>query len=219
MSYEARDYTHLLGNLPGFSDEQLKAHFELYRGYVKSTNEINDRLENSDRKSTGYAFGAYSELKRRLPVAYNGMWLHELYFDNLKADVDEDGGFREAVQKQWSSVKDWKEGVFATAKTGPGWVITALEQTTHELHTCFIAEHHIGWVANHTPIMVLDMWEHAYMIDFGIDKGAYLKSFMENLNWEILDRRFKAAIGDSRKNVNDSSRNLNYVHAAGGGIG
>lgn len=74
-------------------------------------------------------------------------------------------------------------------------------------------------MANHTPIMVLDMWEHAYMIDFGIEKTAYLNAFMENLNWEILDRRYRAAAAEVHKNVSDAPRNLNYVHAAGGGIG
>lgn len=219
MSYEARDFSHLLGNLPGFSDEQLKAHFELYRGYVKSTNEIVDRLENSERESSGYAFGSYSELKRRFPVAYNGMWLHELYFDNLKPDVEVDGAFREAVARQWSSLKDWKAGVAATAKAGPGWVITAMEQGTQELRNLFVAEHHIGLPANHQPLMVLDMWEHAFMIDYGIDKEAYLASFFENLNWEILDRRLQVVKGRSENRVSDAPKSLSYVHAAGGGIG
>ncbi len=185
-------YDHLLHGT-AFSTAQLQAHFTLYAGYVKKLNEILARLGDADRASANYAFGEYSELKRREPVAYNGTVLHELYFDALgrKGQTCPDGVVKQQITQSYGTWDHWVTDMKAAASSGHGWVLTVFDPVEKRLKTNLVqSEHHVGLFAN-TPILIaLDVWEHAYTIQFGIKKADYLAAFFDSLDWGVIRQRF-----------------------------
>ncbi len=194
MAKEIRSFKHLLGHLEGISDAQLEAHFGLYEGYVKKLNEIEEKLEKTDKSLTNYSFGEYAELKRRYSVPYMGTYLHELYFDNLIAGGSPNGTFEELAKASFGSLDGWKADVKATGLAVPGWVVTCLETTTGRLKNLQIMEHHTGFVVNHIPVLVLDTWEHAFFLDHKANRGAYIDVFFKNINWNIVHDRLNKAL-------------------------
>jgi Fe-Mn family superoxide dismutase len=195
MERQARDYSHLLGRLTGISDVTLQAHFGLYEGYVKALNHVERELKVADRGSPNYSYDGFSELKRRLAVPFNGMALHELYFDNLgaTADAGPDGAFERLVSKSFGSFDAWLADTKATGAATNGWVVSALDLSTGRLHNVMLQEHHVGWPVRHIPLLVLDTWEHAFYKDFGSKRAAYIDAFFKNLNWGIVLSRLTAA--------------------------
>ncbi len=189
---QPRNYEHLLQGT-AFSKPQLKAHFKLYEGYVKKLNEILHRLKNADRSAANYSFGSYSELKRREPVAYNGMVLHELYFDALgrKGATCPDAAVKEKLAQSYGSWNDWLKDMKAAASSCHGWALVVFDPVEKKLKTDVVSsEHHVGLFANNPILIALDLWEHAYNIQFGIDKPEYLAAYFESLEWEVIRGRF-----------------------------
>lgn len=189
---ETRDFSDIKGN--GIvSDELLDAHFGLYEGYVDSLNKIADELETADREKNGYAYGEFSELKRRLAVPYNGAVLHELYFEEFdKKDRKSKptGQLEKLINERWSSLDKYLEDVKATAlATGNGWVVTVYDPIWERLENFMVTEHHIGYPVNCIPIMVLDIWEHAFAFDYKTARDDYVQKFLENMNYRILEER------------------------------
>ena len=193
MAYEPKSYEHLKGSLKGLSDSQLEQHFTLYKGYVAKLNEIEAKLAEADNSKANYSFNEYSELKRREAVAFNGSFLHELYFENLgpcdsiapelQAALDAQGG----TQKILADLK-------AAALCGPGWALLTRNRRDGKLHTYFIAEHHLGLPIEQDLLIVLDSWEHAFMVDYGIKRPDYLDAFMQNIKWGEVSKRFMRAV-------------------------
>lgn len=212
MTRKARDYTHLLGRLNGISDVTLKAHFELYEGYVKALNGIEEKLKGADRDEANYSYGEFSELKRRMAVPFNGMALHELYFDNLgkTADAGPDGAFEQLATRCFGSFDAWLEDAKGTALGTNGWMITALDLTTGRLDNLLLSEHHVGWTLRHLPVLVLDTWEHAFYKDFGTKRKDYVDCFFDNLNWGVCLARLEAA---SRLAATGEGRASHVTHA------
>jgi Fe-Mn family superoxide dismutase len=193
MGYEAKNYDHLKGGaVKGLSDGQLDQHFTLYKGYVAKLNEIEEKLAAADNTKPNYSFNEYSELKRREAVAFNGSFLHELYFENLGADEQispELGKALDAAGGKDKVLADLK----ATAMGGPGWALLTRNRRDGKLHTYFVAEHHLGLPIEQELLVVLDSWEHAFMIDFGIKRPDYLTAFLANIKWSEVSKRFAAA--------------------------
>lgn len=193
MSYEAKSYDHLKGGaLQGLSDSQLDQHFTLYKGYVAKLNEIEEKLATIDNTKPNYSFNEYSELKRREAVAFNGSFLHELYFENLGADATisaELGAALEAAGGKDKILADLK----SCALGGPGWALLTRNRKDGKLHTYFLAEHHIGLPIEQDILVVLDSWEHAFMVDYGIKRPDYITAFLGNIKWSEVSRRFAAA--------------------------
>ncbi len=192
MAHEAKDFNHLLGKLKGISEAQLKAHFGLYAGYVKKLNEIEDKLKAADPSGGNYSFNEFSELKRREAVAFNGSYLHQLYFENLAAagkSVDSD--FKAAAEKSFGSWDKWVADTKGCATSGHGWVLTTYNRIDHKLHNYIVAEHHLGLPVHQEIILAFDCWEHAYMIDYGTAKAKYTEAFLENIDWGVVGERFK----------------------------
>jgi Fe-Mn family superoxide dismutase len=190
MAYEPKNYDHLKGGaLKGLSDSQLDQHFTLYKGYVAKLNEIEGKLADVDNTKPNYSFNEYSELKRREAVAFNGSFLHELYFENLGAN----GSISPALQKAMDA-QGGKDRLLADLKAaalcGPGWALLTRNRRDHKLHTYFIAEHHLGLPIEQDLLLVLDSWEHAFMVDYGIKRPDYIAAFMENINWAEVSKRF-----------------------------
>lgn len=193
MTHEPKDYSHLKGGvLKGFSDSQLDLHFTLYKGYLAKLNEIEEKLVVESNTKPSYSFNEYSELKRRESVAFNGTFLHELYFENLGTDGAIGPEFEEALIAQGGRDKLLAD-LKATALGGPGWALLTHNRRDGKLHTYFVAEHHMGMPIDQDLLLVLDSWEHAFMVDFGIKRADYINAFLENIKWSEVSRRFKMA--------------------------
>lgn len=191
MTHTAKDFSALLGSLQGFSDAQLSQHFTLYEGYVKKINEIEEKLMTVDKSLANYSFGEYSELKRREATAFNGTYLHELYFENMKGTPTEgSAALKTALEASFGSMENWEKDMRAAAASTPGWVLLTFNKMDKKLHHYIMFEHHMNYPIHQVPLMALDCWEHAFMIDYGIKKPDYLNAFVKNLNWEIVNERF-----------------------------
>jgi Fe-Mn family superoxide dismutase len=195
MKHQTKNFDHLLGKLEGISEPQLKAHFGLYQGYVNKLNEIETALGTSDPTGGNYSYNAYSELKRREAVAFNGAYLHELYFDNLAAPGQSaDEAFKAAAQKSFGSFDNWVAHTKGAAASTPGWVLTTYSRVDQALHNYVLFEHHVGLPVHQDVILALDCWEHAYMVDYSTQKAKYLEAFLKNVNWKVVGERLKRAV-------------------------
>ena len=188
MPYKARDYTNLLG-MEGFSETLLKNHFTLYQGYVNNTNKLVDLLSSKAKDATN---PEYAELKRRFGFEFNGMRLHEYYFENLggKAAPDKSGALARKLAEAYGSYENWEQDFRATgAMRGIGWVVLYQDNVTGALFNQWISEHEIGHLAGCKPILVMDVFEHAFMTDYGLKRADYIAAFFKNINWPEVQKR------------------------------
>ena len=177
MAHQPKDYGRLVGQCRDFlSETQLKAHFELYQGYVEKLNEIEEGLRDADREAANYSYGEYSELRRREPVAYNGTVLHELYFENLgEAGGQPPAPFRAALEQACGSWDEAMADIKAMADSAHGWVLVAHDGNFGGVRSHLVqSEHHVGLLPNETILLAIDCWEHAYFADYQTRKAAYL---------------------------------------------
>ena len=195
--YKPRTFN--LSGLNGISDQTLEMHFKLYEGYVKATNDLTERIAATlaDGKVDQEEMPAYSELTRRLGFEYNGMVLHEYYFDNMKRDGGGDAAkgsaFRTAVERSFPSYEIWRTDFASVGKMrGVGWSIAYMNPATGHVSNHWIELHQTGNVAGFIPMLVMDVWEHAFLLDYKpADRPKYIEAFMSNVNWDIVDRRAK----------------------------
>jgi len=192
MAYNAKDYSGLIG-MEGFSDTLLNNHFTLYQGYVTNTNKLLDILATmlkDDKAGTP----EYAELKRRMGFEFNGMRLHEYYFENLggKGALDKSGKLGKKLAEDFGSYEGWEKDFRATAAMrGIGWTILYQDNLTGRLINQWINEHETGHPAGCTPILVLDVFEHAFMIDYGLKRADYIAAFFNNINWGAAEARLR----------------------------
>ncbi len=194
MGIEPKNYDHLLGNLNNLSESQLQAHFKLYQGYVKKLNEIENMLKEVDPGQANYSFGLFSELRRRQPVAFNGAYLHELYFNGLKKNAGRPSmDLVDVVEQKFGSWDNWVNDVIGTAMSGPGWTVVSRSRVDGTIKNSFVMEHHRGLPVHQDIIMVVDSWEHAFMIDYGNGRQEYLRKLMESdIDWQKVSERYDA---------------------------
>lgn len=183
-------------NLNGISDDQINDHWNLYVGYVNQTNALKKELAELREAGKGDAL-TYADRRRRFGFEMNGMVLHEYYFGNLSTDSNQTdaGAFVDAVTKQWGSFEAWAADFSATGKSRSiGWAICAMDPVTGDINNHFIQLHEEGNIAAFHPIVVMDVWEHAYMVDHKAGgRAAYIEKFMSNINWRVVAQRFAAA--------------------------
>jgi len=192
MAYAAKDYSKLIG-MEGFSETLLKNHFTLYQGYVTNTNRLAELLAEM-AKGGKIGTPEYAELKRRMGWEFNGMRLHELYFENLggKGALDKSGKLGKKLAEDFGSVEAWEADFRGTgAMRGIGWAILYQDSQTGKLMNQWINEHDVGHPAGCLPILVLDVFEHAFMIDYGLRRADYIASFFKNVNWKAAEGRLK----------------------------
>ena len=192
MAFTAKDYSKLIG-MEGFSQTLLNNHFTLYQGYVTNTNKVMDTLVGMVKDGKTGA-PEYAELKRRIGWEFNGMRLHEYYFENLggKAPLDKSGTLGKKLAAAFGSYEDWEKEFKATgAMRGIGWVVLYTDPMTGMLWNAWINEHDGGHPAGCRPILVMDVFEHAYMVDYGLKKADYITAFMKNINWAAAEARLK----------------------------
>ena len=163
--YTAKDYSKLR-KLQGITDEQIEVHLTLYNGYVNRTNALQERLFTM--AGAGTFDNAYQELKRRNGWEWNGMRLHEFYFDNMTPEakpLEGSNPFAAAVSQQYGSLDGWKNDFLNTAKMpGVGWIIAYQDQTNGQILNCWINQHEVSHLAGAKPVLVLDVWEHAFSV-------------------------------------------------------
>jgi Fe-Mn family superoxide dismutase len=192
MAYEAKDYGKLIG-MEGFSETLLSNHFTLYKGYVTNTNKAMDTLAAMLKEGKA-GTPEYAELKRRFGWEFNGMRLHELYFDNLggKAALDKSGKLAKRLAENFGSYEDWEKDFKATGTMrGIGWTILYQDNVGGKLFNQWINEHDVGHPAGCVPVLVLDVFEHAFMVDYGLKRADYIEAFFKNINWAIVEGRLK----------------------------
>lgn len=192
MTYSARDYAKLIG-MPGFSETLLKNHFTLYQGYVTNTNKSLDILEQM-LKEGKTATPEYAELKRRLGWEFNGMRLHEFYFENLggNAPLAADGKLARKMAESFGGAEAWEKDFRATgAMRGIGWAILYQDTVNDRLINFWVNEHDVGHPAGCTPVLIMDIFEHAFMIDYGLKRADYIDAFFSNIDWKVVESRLK----------------------------
>ena len=196
-SYKARQFN--LSGLEGISDQTLEMHFKLYEGYVKETNNLTEKISEfiRDAKVDQEEMPAYSELTRRIGFEYNGMVLHEYYFDNLTSggtgDPDRTTQFAKVAESTFGSYEIWKADFVGIGKMrGVGWAICYQNPANGRLSNHWISLHETGNVAGFDPILVMDVWEHAYLLDYKpAERPKYIEAFFSNIDWSVVEKRLK----------------------------
>ncbi|OGS56502.1 MAG: superoxide dismutase [Elusimicrobia bacterium RIFOXYB2_FULL_62_6] len=190
QTYKAAEFPRL-SQTPGLSAQLIASHLKLYQGYVSNTNALSEKLaamlaEGKEKTAE------YSELKRRFGWEFNGMRLHELYFGNL----DSDGGPRQTdrvyqkIQEDFGCFEAWQKDFTATGlMRGIGWAVLYQDSVSGRLFNAWITEHDGGHLAGGTPLLVMDVFEHAYIADFGLERAKYIEVFFKAIDWEEVDKR------------------------------
>ncbi|MFC1854463.1 superoxide dismutase [Candidatus Dependentiae bacterium] len=167
-------------NLNSISNSQIEDHWKLYEGYVKQVNQIIKTNEN----------------RHMLSFELNGLLLHELYFENLgkHTKLPENSSLKTAILKTWGSIKKWEDDFIKTGLSrGIGWAILYTNKASGNLFNIFVKNHENGHPAGLTPLLVMDVWEHAYMVDHNANgRKDYIAAFMKNVRWDIIEKRFNS---------------------------
>jgi Fe-Mn family superoxide dismutase len=190
--FQAKDFSNLMG-MKGFEDKPLQIHMKLYQGYVKRTNDLSALLQSLDPSSEPSST-YFSEIKRRFMWEYDGMRLHELYFGNLTKQptaLDPNSALYKTLVEQFGSYQKWESDFKATGlMRGIGWVVLIWDPQAQRLSNTWIAEHEQGHLPGGIPLLIMDVWEHAFMIQWGLDRPGYIAAFFNNINWPVVEKRF-----------------------------
>jgi superoxide dismutase, Fe-Mn family len=197
-SYKPKQFN--LSGLNGISDKTLELHFKLYEGYVKETNNLTERISKflEDGKVDQDEMPAYSELTRRLGFEYNGMVLHEYYFGNMRrqgaGDPDKSSNFIKAAEASFGSYETWKADFVGIGKMrGVGWAMCYQNPANGRLSNHWITLHETGNVSGFTPVLVMDVWEHAFLLDYmPAERPKYIEAFFSNIDWDAVEGRLDA---------------------------
>ncbi len=205
ITYKPQQFN--LSGLNGISDQTLEMHFKLYEGYVKETNKLTEKITEylADGKVDQEEMPAYSELTRRLGFEYNGMVLHEYYFGNMKKDGSGDpeklSNFFKAAEASFGSYDIWKADFVSVGKMrGVGWAICYENPANGRLSNHWITLHEVGNVSGFNPVLVMDVWEHAFLLDYKpADRPKYIEAFFSNIDWNAVEKRLRSGTGASRQ--------------------
>lgn len=192
MPYAAKNFSHLMG-LKGFSDALLTNHFTLYEGYVKNTNALSDKLKALS-VSGETATPDFTECKRRFGWEWNGMRMHELYFGNMTKEggLLGKGKLQTALEGVYGTLDAWGKNFVATgAMRGIGWVVLAHDHESGKLYNVWVNEHDTGHLVGTNPLLVMDVFEHAFILDYGTKRADYIQAFMQAIDWVAVEKRFE----------------------------
>ncbi len=202
MPYKIKNFDHLLGT-PGFSDALLKNHFTLYQGYVTNFNKLNDILVALEKEGK-FGTPEYAELNRRFGWEWNGMRLHELYFGNMTkatAPLDRFSALGKQLEAEFGTTEMWEKDFRAMgAMRGIGWVIMYFDPEAKRIFNVWVNEHDVGHFAGCNPLLVMDVFEHAYMLDYGLKRVDYIEAFFKAIDWgEVNERAEKCGLKTFRQ--------------------
>lgn len=193
MKYEVQEFS-IPADLSGLSSKQIEVHLGLYKGYVTHVNLIAEKLgamRNGATKNDPYV-GA--ELRRRFAFEFDGMRMHEHYFEQLEgggALMDSNGKLAQAVSAKYGDVNDFFDHIREVAGSrGIGWIVVYYDPKKDTVHTVFAGDHELGHLSGLPILYVIDMWEHAFMVDYlPSEKAKYLESYLKNTNWKVAEDR------------------------------
>jgi len=181
--------------LLGISEKTISIHHDkLYDGYVKKWQEIQGKLRNADKLAANATFSDLRELKLEEGFAANAVLLHEAYFDILGGNGEPKGEIVNIIVRDFGSFGAWQEEFKALGLCSRGWVILAYDFNDGKLHNYLADIHNQGGIWGTAPVLVLDVYEHAYFIDYGSDRKSYIEAFFKNLNWDAINKKFDKAI-------------------------
>lgn len=175
-------------DLEGLTLKMVQEHFKLYQGYVKKSNEMQEKIEAADKSEANGVFSFIGELKRQETFAVNGMKLHEVYFGQLMGDGVPKGDIVKMIEEDFGSIDKWKEDMVATGLSARGWAILCFDFRDNRLHNYGSDAHNVGAVWGAIPLVVLDVYEHAYFMDYGVNRKDYLAAFFKNLDWDFVNK-------------------------------
>lgn len=193
MAYQAKKFE--LKNLEGISENQISQHRDiLYAGYVTKLNEIEERLKTADISKANQIFSELRALKAEESFALNGVLLHELYFENLGGKGGQaTGELSNLIAKDFGSFQKWEAEFKACGMAARGWVILAFCPVDGRLHNFCLDSHNSNVAPMAPPVLVMDVYEHAYMIDYGVKRAPYIDAFMKNVDWKVCGQRLSEA--------------------------
>lgn len=195
MKYEAKNFEHLLGT-EGFSNTLLNNHFTLYKGYVTNANKLAEILD-AMLKEGKVATPEYAELTRRFGWEFNGMRLHEYYFDNMVkggSTVETGSPLTTQIAQGFGSFETWEKDFKGTgAIRGIGWTILYYDTVSKNLFNVWVNEHDVGHLSGCAPLLIMDVFEHAFITDYQLRRADYIEAFTKAVNWKTVGNRFKAA--------------------------
>lgn len=196
MTYPTKTFN--LRALEGISEKQIQVHLALYAGYVKQVNAIMEKIQSlKEVDAEGNAY-VISELRRRFGFEFDGMRMHEYYFEQFEGEAIEMNSGSSLASA--ATEKYGQQGLVAHIKEvagtrGVGWVVVYADPIAKTLHTVFVNDHEVGQLAGLPIILALDLWEHAYMVDYvPAEKKNYIDAFFSNLNWSVIEKRFEEAM-------------------------
>jgi Fe-Mn family superoxide dismutase len=176
-------------SLDGLSERLLKEHHDtLYAGYVKKLNEIRSKLETADRAEANASYSLFGELKREETFTANGVRLHEAYFDNLGGDGRPSGAILKMIERDCGDFETWKTEMMAAGIAARGWVVAAYDLAINCLITYTCDAHNLGCIWDAAPLVVLDVYEHAYYLDYATGRKSYIEAFFKNLDFGYANR-------------------------------
>ena len=193
MTYSTKNFT--IPELNGLSKKQIDVHLALYEGYVKHTNLIMEKISQyKERDAEGNAY-AIAELRRRLGFEFDGMRMHEYYFEQFEGGATAPAGESALMSAVTEKYGGWDAFIAhikeVTGTRGIGWVIVYADPRANTLHTAFVGDHEIGQLAGLPILLAVDLWEHAYMVDYvPAEKKTYVEAFLDNVNWTVIEERF-----------------------------
>lgn len=192
MAYEAKNFDSLFG-CEGFSDAALQLHFTLYRGYVANTNKLLDTL-SALRAEGKNAEPEYAEMERRFGWEFDGMRLHEYFFESMSktpAPIDHAPQITAAIEKEFGSVQAWEKDFRSiAAMRGIGWGIMYYDLVADRVFNVWVDEHNTGHLVGGALLLPLDVFEHAFLVDYGAKRVDYINAFMQAVNWSTVEKRF-----------------------------
>lgn len=181
------------GELSGISAKQIEVHLGLYAGYVKHVNLIREKIAEleSDKEKNAYLI---AELRRRFSFEFDGMRMHEYYFEGFEGEAMEisDGDLKNALSEKYGSMEAFIEHFKAVGMSrGIGWTTLYWDKKAKTPHVAWIGDHELGTLSGLPILIAMDMWEHAFMVDYvPSEKGKYVDAFLSNLNWSVVEKRF-----------------------------
>lgn len=193
MPYQEQQFN--LPELKGLSAKQIEVHLKLYAGYVKNVNAIMAKVAEYKQDSEKNAI-ALAELTRRFPFEFNGMRLHELYFESLGGDGMINGGsLSDALAAQYGSIDAWLTEFKAVGMMrGIGWTLLAYDAKANTFHDIWVNDHELGHLGDLRIVLAMDVWEHAFLIDYlPAQRPDYINAFFSNLKWDVCEARFASA--------------------------
>ena len=196
MQYTAKQFN--LPTLNGLSEKQIKVHLALYEGYVKHVNLITEKMEAVRTGTLELDLYLVAELRRRFAFEFDGMRMHEYYFSQFEGEKkgNPSSALAKAAAEKYGSGENFLKHIRDVAGSrGIGWVVVYSDPRARTIHTVFVNDHELGQLAGLPILLTLDLWEHAYMVDYvPAEKKNYIDAFFANLNWSIVEKRFEEAI-------------------------